>query len=350
MQITELTASAAAGRTRAEALVTWEDADRPPVRPFVEVEATYGEGFAADPNGFLVAALLPAWHAGERRVTVEGSLCPVLRDNLGAATGTLRTWYPELGPPPQIEPTLGYAPHYPASGQALSFLSMGIDSLATLRANRLNLPPDHPASIRAALPVDVIREPGLSEPETAHQHAKRLAGASRVAAESGIGAISVRTNLLQLDSDGWFFSYKWHGAVFASLAHFLSRRFSRAYIASSCCPPQGAPWGSHQLLDAYYGTADLQVEHHGVHLRRFDKVALLAEWPVALQNLLVCQGNDSGATNCGACEKCLRTMTALVAVGKLAECGAFPIDDVPPELLATVIDYGMVRSRDTAEH
>jgi len=350
VQITELTASIVAGVARAQALVSWDDADRPPVRLFVEVGAGFREGFAPDPNGFLVAAFLPAWHAGERRVTVEGSLCPVLRDNLGAVTATLQAWYPELGPPPTVSPTHGYEVRRPARGQAVSLLSMGIDSLATLRANQLNLPAAHPASIRAVLLVDLIRGPGLSQDETAHQHRKRLAGAAEIAAESGLDAISVRTNVLDLDGDGWFFTYKWHGAAFASMPYFLSGRFSRAYLAASDHAPPASGWGSHPLLDTHYSCAHMQIEHHGTHMRRFEKVALVAEWPVALRNILVCQGNDSGSANCGACEKCIRTMTALAALGKLGQSRSFARSDVTPELLSTVIEYGMVRSHDVAEY
>ncbi|MEN6303838.1 MAG: hypothetical protein ABFD96_13990 [Armatimonadia bacterium] len=344
MHISDLQTRVEAGRARVEAWVTWEDAAREPLRLFLETDARFADALWADPNGLAVAALLPAWHAGERRLLVDGTLCPILRDNLKAACETLRAWYPESGPPPALETSQGFKPRYPAQGQAVSFLSGGIDSLATLRSNKLCLPPDHPGAIRASILVDVRREPGLSEEETARQHAKRVAVGSAVAAEAGIEAISVKTNLLQLDGDGWFFSFRWHGAVFAATSHLLGKRFAKAYIASSYTPALLHPWGSHPLLDPYYSAGNVRIEHHGLHMSRFEKVELVADWPVGLQNILVCQGHDSGETNCGACEKCIRTMTALVACGKLQECQAFPLDDVSPELLRTVQEYDMIWS------
>lgn len=344
MQVSNLRVSAGAGVVRGEARVSWEETDRGPVDTWIEVSEQFADVLRADANGLALAAILPAWHGGECRLLVTGSICPVLRDNLSFALSTLRGWYPEMGSPPALEATDGFVPVAHAGDQSASFLSGGIDSLATLRSNRMALPASHPYTIRAAILVDLIREPGLDELETAHQHAKRLSHASAIAADSGLDIISVRTNLLELDGDGWFFSYKWHGALWAAIAHLLSSRFQRVSIAASYAPSQQHPWGSHPFLDPYYSSGHLTIHHHGAHMSRFEKVALVADWPTGLQSILVCQGHRSGLSNCGACEKCIRTMTALVALGKLEACQCFPADDVTPSLLNTVMDYGMIYS------
>jgi hypothetical protein len=164
-----------------------------------------------------------------------------------------------------------------------------------------------------------------------------------VAASTGIDAIPIRTNIWDLDGDGWFYSYKWHGAALASHAYFFSRYFGRVYIASSAeSYSMLGPWGSHPLLDVRYSGAHLQIEHHGLHMERLEKLALIGDWPDGLNNLLVCQQELSGNTNCGRCEKCLWTMTALVALGKLDAAPSYAEDDVSPELLSTVQEYGML--------
>src|SRR5439155_23473995 len=104
------------------------------------------------------------------------------------------------------------------------------------------------------------------------------------------------------------------------------------------------PSGSHPLLDSYYSSAHFQIEHHGLDMSRFEKTALVADWPIALQNIRVCQNDSSGNTNCGTCEKCIRTMTALAALGKLKDCRSFPGDDVFPELLHSVQQYHMIHN------
>ncbi|WP_206079087.1 hypothetical protein, partial [Allomesorhizobium camelthorni] len=59
-------------RVRAE--VRWEEAGRDTQEIFVQ-----GQDLSADPNGFLILCFLPAWHAGERRIVIEGGgICPVL--------------------------------------------------------------------------------------------------------------------------------------------------------------------------------------------------------------------------------------------------------------------------------
>jgi hypothetical protein len=90
------------------------------------------------------------------------------------------------------------------------------------------------------------------------------------------------------------------------------------------------------LLDPEYSSTDLQILHDGLRFTRLEKVRLVAEWDVALQNLRVCTSNTPGLLNCGKCEKCVRTMTELLAIGKLEQAHAFPVQDVSPELLDSI--------------
>jgi hypothetical protein len=50
----------------------------------------------------------------------------------------------------------------------------------------------------------------------------------------------------------------------------------------------------------------------------------------------VCTYNPPGTPNCGRCEKCIRTMLELLAVGKLAHASTFPQKDVTEEMLQGV--------------
>jgi len=348
MYIRDINLCKGSGVVRAEAHVAWEESDKAPLVLFVETDVQFEDAVWADPNAFVVGCLLPAWHAGEQRVKIDGALCPMLCHNLKAAMMTLQSWYPEMGPPPTIEPSHGFRALSPFRAQAASFLSCGVDSLATLRANKLHVPSDHPTAIQAVLLVDFIEASFMSEQEA--RNLNRLSAALEVAADAGVRPIPVKTNILRLDGDGWFFTYKWHAAVFSSVAHCLSRGFNKVYIASSYDAAHLEPWGSHPLLDTYYSSAHLQIEHHGVWMSRVEKTALVANWPIGLQNILVCQGKESGRNNCGACEKCIRTMTALVALGKLKGCRSFPVDDVSPELLNTVRECHMIYNDSQASY
>ncbi|WP_217914442.1 hypothetical protein [Miltoncostaea marina] len=326
------------GARRVEARIAWEDAPRAEQTLYYEVGPDHAAPLTADPNAFLVGAVLPAWHAGERRVRVEGPLCPMLLDQLRAPLLTLASWYPELGPPPAVE-WAGHEAPPPTGDRALSLLSCGIDSLATLRANRLWFDPDHPLAIRSCLLVDFVDE----RAERSNPDAAKIDAARRVCDDVGADVVLMRTNIWSLDGDGWFFAKSAFGAMFLSAAHVLSGAYRHAYIAASIdAQHPSVPAGSSPLLDPYYSSARLQVHHHGTYMPRLERTALVAGWPVGLDNIRVCVHDVRGSGNCGTCEKCIRTKLMLVALGKLRESAAFAERDIDRDLLQTVIEYRMI--------
>jgi hypothetical protein len=96
------------------------------------------------------------------------------------------------------------------------------------------------------------------------------------------------------------------------------------------------------MLDVRYSGAYLQIEHHSLHMNRFEKLALVGDWPAGSANLLICQQKFSGDTNCEVCEKCMWAMTALVALVRLDAAPSVAEDDVSPNLLGTVQECDMV--------
>lgn len=326
---------------RIAARIDWEDSARTPQSLYFALEPPHR--LPPEPGGsaFLVAAVLAAWNRGERRVRVEGPLCPMLRDQIRAPLRTLAAWYPELGPPPVVE-ARARDDRPPRGEGAVSLLSCGVDSLATLRSNRLTFGRGHPLSVRACLLVDMVDERTPDAP-VPNPDAGKIDAARRVCADAGAEAMMMRTNLWSLDGDGWFFAKSAFGAMYASTALCLAGAFCHAFIAASLDAEHPfVPAGSSPLLDPYYSTGRMQVHHHGTHMSRLERTRLIAEWPVALDNLRVCVHDVRGTGNCGTCEKCIRTMLMLVALGRLEECAAFPVRDVDRALLETVVEYRMV--------
>jgi hypothetical protein len=144
---------------RVSAGVSYEDNDTPVFELFAETEGTFRHAFQPDPNGILLACLLPAWRLGEKRIFVHGNLDPILVRDVRAALRVLATWYPELGPWPLIESS-GSEVRQPKQGPSVSLLSCGIDSLATLRQNTTCLPLGHPLRIGASIPIVFCNSPG----------------------------------------------------------------------------------------------------------------------------------------------------------------------------------------------
>ena len=90
------------------------------------------------------------------------------------------------------------------------------------------------------------------------------------------------------------------------------------------------------MLDPLYSTTSLQIRHENAALSRLEKTQLVGEWDVALKHLRVCNEKKSysqGNYNCGNCEKCVRTMTAFLALGLLDQISTFKNKDVSQEKL-----------------
>lgn len=299
-----------ADQDQVSAQVKWEEADREDLSLFVQ-----GKDLVADPNAFLILSFLPAWLAGEKRIVVEGGdICPVLQANLAAVSQTIRRWhsYPD---PPRIEASNGT--RLPSGGVGL-FVSGGIDSLASLRCNLQRIPRSHPEAISSII---------LVAGSTSERKFERLNEVHEVIArEAGVQPIALRTNAQSLHgNDIAFYINVYHGAFLAGLAHCLGARLRKVKISATFDAANLKPWGSHPLLDPFYSSAHMAIEHNGLEMSRFAKTAVVAEWPEGLRHVNVCVSPDAVGENCGRCEKCLRTMLALTALGRLETTSAFPL-------------------------
>ncbi|TIS55771.1 hypothetical protein [Mesorhizobium sp.] len=305
----------------ARAEVRWEEAGRDTQEISVQ-----GHDLYADPNAFLILCFLPAWHAGERRIVIEGGgICPVLRANLAAASQTLTRWH-RLADPPRIEAST--ETRWPGEGVGL-FVSGGIDSLASLRSNLQAIPRSHPEAVSAAI---------LVGGNTSERKFMRLREVHEILAhEAGVQAVVLRTNAQSLHNNNMsFYINIYHGAFLAGLAHFVGGRLRKVKISATFDAANLEPWGSHPLLDPFYSSAHMAIEHHGLEMSRLAKTAIVADWPVALDHVKVCGSLESVGENCGRCEKCLRTMLALIALGKLNTTAAFPQRDLRAEDLTNL--------------
>ncbi|MDB5121546.1 MAG: hypothetical protein JWN56_2764 [Sphingobacteriales bacterium] len=336
------------GTIRAEALITWEECDRPPLFLFVQTIDSYRDALWPDPNSFLIATILTAWNAGERRIRLNDSVCPVLLNNLEGVFMMLKSWYPDgFGPRPEIEAAVGAKASLPVGNGAIALMSGGIDSLCLLRANKLYYPKSHPNSIKAVLSITHQEHLAPDQEALWKTFEGRMTSISPVAADAKVDVIPVYTNMWWLNPDGYFFGQKSYSSQLSAVSSFFARSFHKGYIASSYDAAfSNKPWGSHPQLDAYYTSGHFQMENSGTEMTRLKKVALVADWPVGFQSMRVCQNDNTGSENCGTCEKCIRTMLMLEALGKLRDCQSFPRNTIDTELLTYLETYDMLHSTD----
>lgn len=340
MKITGLSHQRRNGFARIAARVVWEDTERPEHDVFFEVPEEFADALPPEnPHPFVVGAIQPAqWH-GEKRLALEYPVAPELRDGLVTATHWTHYWYrPNESTPVAIEAPVASAPPHPPRHRAGQFFSGGIDSLATLRRNRLGYPENHPMALRDGI---IIYGQNIESDNRRETFDAAVQSLSEVARESGLSVIPIHTNLRLLDPDPFFYMKAFHGAILGAVAHAVSNRLDTVFIGGTDDIPSLAlkgdlvcrPWGSHPLLDPLYGSLDLRLQHDALHLSRFEKTRLLADWDTALRHIKVCGPNYPGE-NCGVCEKCIRTELALLALGVLDKCDAFPLNEVTPDHLA----------------
>ena len=95
MLIKKINKTTANNRTRISADVVWEDCDRPTRNIFIETEAEFGVDLNCNPNSLVLGTILPAMYHGEKRLKIEGKVCPTLRNGLITVIQILRRWYGE---------------------------------------------------------------------------------------------------------------------------------------------------------------------------------------------------------------------------------------------------------------
>jgi len=310
---------------RVLATIVWEDCNRPKQDIYFATSRAFSEALSCNPHAFLVAGILPAMRSGEERVFIEADICPELAEGLATVMALLRHWYDPSRKLVRIEPSGWFKSVSPCKRERAGFFfSGGIDSLAVLRRNRLRFALEHPRSFKDGILVYGLNFDSDDRPETFHHAVNEL---SVVAQDAQIRLVPVETNLrreLNPDlKDAQFWLYEFQSAGLAAVAHALTGTLNAASIASSHDFPHLMPFGTHPLVDPNYSSGNMRLYHEDVALSRFAKTKLLVDWEAGLQNIKVCPRNWPGV-NCGVCEKCIRTMLALLALGALERTRAFP--------------------------
>jgi hypothetical protein len=334
MKISNLRATENGDRHRIAADIVWEESTRPTMELYFETVQEFADGLSCNPHAFLVASAIAAMHHNEKRVLMDGEVCPELLDGLNTAMMWLKHWYGYRNKIPTIEAARKSNPEVlNTSRRAGMFISGGIDSLALLRYNRLNYPVSHPMSIKDGILVCGLE---LNDEKKFDYVKEKLRS---IADDANISLIPIYTNVRYLDDDWSFWDSAFEGACFASIAHALSNRILSISIASTHNIQYSHPHGSHPMLDENYGSYDLKIKHELLTLSRFDRTKLLAEWDAAIHNLRVCNRTKlytSDTLNCGRCEKCVRTMLSLLVLGVLEKSRSFPDNNVSAEVISSL--------------
>jgi hypothetical protein len=260
-------------------------------------------------DGLLTLTLLPAMSQGAA-VQVRGEASPRLLAAVPRIMDVVCGWNPDLqrvaidaAVPRATVPTGGH--------RVASFFSGGLDSFYTLLKHRDSI-------------TDLIHIHGFQrQPRDVSLRRRTSELVHRVAAQFGKNVIEIESDYRAFLAPYVSHTLLAHGASLATVGHLLGPDFKRIYIAASYHRSDLFPWGSHPDLDPLWSTESLEVVHEGCDATRVEKARLVARSDLALQSLRVCHKNSPENLNCGRCEKCVRTMINLVAVGALDRCPTF---------------------------
>lgn len=332
MKLVDFNLTREADTSVASARVVFEDSNKPDQIVYIKTSAGFSQGFDINPDAFLVGCLLPALHLGEKRLYIEGEICPFLKEGVGVAMNIFSHWTSGRYRPIPIEAQTRSHVTQPAPSRAGMVMSGGMDSLAALRLNRLNYSQDHPAYIKDSFFLHGFDIGGVVERGMKfHVFDRAMEAISKITADAGTSLIPVYTNLRHLCDERKLWLDSFFGAVLAAMAHSFASRINLMFIGSSYDIPNLHPCGSHPLLDPEYSSLGMRIRHRDYELSRLEKIKIVSGWDAAFQNFRVCLANVPDHLNCGKCEKCVRTMTELTALGLLHKTRAFEADEVRPE-------------------
>ncbi len=278
----------------------------------------------------MLAAMLPVAMLLNQRLHVAGQISPLFHSGCRQIVELYHAWDRRLS---AIELDVAIAPAEPRAAKANGcFFTGGVDSFYTLLKN---LEREHGDSRISHLIFIRGYADCLLEHEVLFENL--AAKLRRVASAFDLELVLAETNLKSFTpSPGT--QWDWNsGSQLAAIGLCLTAGLRRIFVPSGDTYSTLSRWGSHPLIDPLWSTESLEFRHDGCEASRSQKL----EWRItrssfALENLRVCGYDTSGLHNCGVCEKCLRTMIGLTALGA----------EAPAELFAARLDLKRIRQLD----
>lgn len=206
------------------------------------------------------------------------------------------------------------------NGGVATFFSGGLDSAQTLISHIDENP--HLISIWGS----DIRYNNQEGWDVVHQ------GIAETAGRFSLPDVVIRSNFREFDrekvlhqefssqlKDGWWHGIKHALALLGHAAPYVYlKKLRKVYIAASNCPANGiVRCASNPYTDNYVRFAGCRVVHDGYEYSRQDKARNVVNFCMETGKRLTlhaCWQSQSGS-NCCKCEKCYRTMTALIVEG-----------------------------------
>lgn len=260
-----------------------------------------------DCDAYLLSALLPAMKLNAN-IKVYGSASRSLLANLTELQLIWQTWCPELYFIADIKTNQLRDNDVLVPGAIVAF-SGGTDAQFSAYRHATGKAGYATQELKAGVLVQGFDIP-LAD-DIGFLGAERMA--TETLADIELKLLAVKTNTRELWDIHWPHYY---GAAVASVLCGLNKYAGTGIMGSG--PAYEAlftPCGSHPMTDPLLSSNSFKMIHDGAGFSRSQKIELLAQWPLGMKNLRVCWAGDSNDSNCGLCEKCVRTRLNFLLAG-----------------------------------
>ncbi len=254
-----------------------------------------------------------------------------LFEGVAAAMQVWEAWFPEHYHPIDVRADFLEPDAAVAGTRTAAFFSAGVDSFYTALRHQPGGDAVHRVVIDELLTIWGFDIP-IDRADAIRRLRERI---DAVAASLGMSAVMVATNLRESPWNVSNWARISQGPALAAIAQLLEGRYRLVLAPSSLSYGAGRPWGTHPLVDPLFSTACQEFRDDGALFRRSQKIAAVAGSRLAMQHLRVCWMGRSD-TNCGHCEKCLRSLTEFELIGLRDRCVTFPPGSWSVDALASL--------------
>jgi hypothetical protein len=316
------------GWVRLQGTISLDDTDSTEIIWF-DVPRAHADALSRTANPFLPVLLPWAMTRGEPLHLTE-PVDALLLERAHALMAVWSGWYPERLRPIAITCPADQGDQRPPGETGLLF-SGGVDSFHSL----LRHLPEGTAICRRRIHA-LLTIWGFDIPLDAVEAFQRLADRmQRLADDLGMAWIPIASNIRSSLWQETNWGLLGQGPALAAVGHALAGALDHLLIPASIGFGSPRHWGTHPLVDPLLGSSRLSVDDDGALESRMEKLACIVRSPLALGELRVCwMGGDD--RNCGRCEKCLRTLTALELLGARDRAVSFPPEAWSLESLASL--------------
>jgi hypothetical protein len=254
-------------------------------------------------DGFVNGVIFYAMASGQD-ILVDGPMTRSSVLNLAAFQEAWACWRPGVYRPIKIEPSTitDDPPRGPA--QSIAAFSGGADSIFTVLRH---------AGDQCAITSAMIVH-GFDVPTDRTDELKLLVERLQPLLDRlNLRLRIVRTNIAAMRLQNWNDSFM---AQLSCCLHNYSHEFRSGLTGSG--EPYNAlvlPWGQNPCTDYLLSGDGFSIVHDGAAFSRTEKIAAISRDPIATKAVKVCWAAADRSTNCGICEKCVRTRMNFKAVG-----------------------------------